>query len=55
MNDTIITPDDAQKYLGMQPLAVIPEGNLGSFNHKIKKSNSKKKSSSKKKGTGTKK
>ncbi len=55
MNDTIITPDDAQKYLGMQPLAVIPEGNLGSFNHKIKKPNSKKKSSSKKKGTGTKK
>jgi capsular polysaccharide biosynthesis protein len=37
MNDTIITPDDAQKYLGMQPLAVIPEGDLGSFNKKTKR------------------
>ncbi|MCR5450041.1 MAG: hypothetical protein K6F23_11700 [Solobacterium sp.] len=51
MNDTIITPDDATKYLGMQPLAVIPEGNLGSFNHKVvsKKSSSKKKPAPKKK------
>lgn len=37
MNDTIVTPDDAQKYLGMQPLAVIPEGDLGSFNKKSKR------------------
>ena len=37
MNDTIVTPDDAMKYLGVQPLAVIPEGDLGSFNKKRKK------------------
>ena len=44
MNDTIVTPDDTMKYLGMQPLAVIPEGDLGNFNKKIKHSrkNSKK-------------
>ena len=47
MNDTIVTPDDAQKYLGVQPLAVIPEGNLGNFNKKRKKSS---KSDTKKKG-----
>ena len=44
MNDTIVTPDDTLKYLGVQPLAVIPEGDLGSFNKKSKK----KKSTSKK-------
>ena len=44
MNDTIITPDDTLKYLGVQPLAVIPEGDLGSFNKKARK----KKSTSKK-------
>lgn len=43
MNDTIITPDDTLKYLGVQPLAVIPEGDLGSFNKKKKKSKSKSK------------
>ncbi len=32
MNDTILTPDDVYKYFGVQPLAVIPEGNLGEFN-----------------------
>ena len=38
MNDTFVTPDDAVKYLGVQPLAVIPEGDLGDFNaHKKKK------------------
>lgn len=37
MNDTIVTPDDAMKYLGVQPLAVIPEGDLGNFNKKRKK------------------
>lgn len=36
MNDTIVTPDDALKYLGIQPLAVIPEGDLGNFNKKKK-------------------
>lgn len=38
MNDTIVTPDDTMRYLGMQPLAVIPEGDLGSFNKKTKHS-----------------
>ena len=47
MNDTIVTPDDAQKYLGVQPLAVIPEGNLGNFNKKRKKAS---RSDAKKKG-----
>lgn len=47
MNDTIVTPDDAQKYLGVQPLAVIPEGDLGTFNKKRKTSSKK---STKKKG-----
>ena len=42
MNDTIITPDDTLKYLGVQPLAVIPEGDLGSFNKKRKKPSKKK-------------
>ena len=38
MNDTFVTPDDVAKYLGVQPLAVIPEGDLGDFNaHKKKK------------------
>ncbi len=36
MNDTLMTSDDVFKYIGIQPLAVIPEGNLGEFN-KIKK------------------
>ena len=42
MNDTLVTPDDVTKYLGVQPLAVIPEGNLGSFNKKHRKSKKKK-------------
>lgn len=29
MNDTFMTPDDVAKYLGVQPLAVIPEANWG--------------------------
>ena len=37
MNDTFMTPDDVQKYLGVQPLATIPEGNLGDFNREEKK------------------
>lgn len=32
MNDTIVTPDDIERTFGVQPLAAIPEGNLGSFN-----------------------
>jgi capsular polysaccharide biosynthesis protein len=28
MNDTLVTPDDVNKYLGVQPLAVIPEGHM---------------------------
>lgn len=31
MNDTFMTPDDVERYLGVQPLATIPEGNLGDF------------------------
>lgn len=34
MNDTFVTPDDVEKYLGIQPLATIPEGDLGDFNRK---------------------
>ena len=32
MNDTFVTPDDVVKYLGVQPLATIPEADLGDFN-----------------------
>lgn len=32
MNDTFVTPDDIAKYFGVQPLATIPEGDLGSSN-----------------------
>ena len=28
MNDTFVTPEDVERYLGIQPLAAIPEGNL---------------------------
>ena len=31
-NDTMVTPDDVYKTLGIEPLATIPEGNLGTFN-----------------------
>lgn len=34
MKDDFGTPDDVEKYLGVQPLAVIPEVDLGSFNRK---------------------
>ena len=37
MNDTFVTPDDVTRYLGVQPLAVIPEANLGEFNQENKK------------------
>ncbi len=36
MNDTFVTPDDVVKYLGVQPLAIVPEADLGSFNQKEK-------------------
>lgn len=47
MNDTFVTPDDIVKYFGVQPLATIPEGDLGDFN---KQSRKKKKSKAKKGG-----
>ena len=31
MNDTLETPDDVAKYLGIQPLTTIPEVSLGGF------------------------
>lgn len=31
MNDTFVTPDDVVRYFGIQPLATIPEGDLGEF------------------------
>lgn len=37
MNDTFVTPDDVTRYLGVQPLAVIPEADLGEFNQEDKK------------------
>lgn len=42
MNDTMVTPDDIERTFGVQPLATIPEGDLGSFN---RTANSKKKRS----------
>ena len=40
MKDSFDTPDDVAKYLGVQPLATIPEVDLGSFNHKDTKKKS---------------
>ena len=37
MNDTFVSPDDVTRYLGVQPLAVIPEADLGEFNQENKK------------------
>lgn len=34
LNDTFVTPEDVSRYLGIQPLATIPEANLGDFNQK---------------------
>lgn len=48
LNDTLVTPDDVEKYLGVQPLATIPEGDLGTFTRKRDKKKSKKKSSERK-------
>lgn len=33
LNDTLVTPDDVEKYFGAMPLATIPEGDLGEFDH----------------------
>lgn len=43
MNDTFVTPDDIAKYFGVQPLATIPESDLGSFNSAGRKKKNKKK------------
>ena len=48
MNDTFVTPDDIAKYFGVQPLATIPEGDLGGFNSAGRKREKKK--SKRKKG-----
>lgn len=37
MNDTFVTPDDVARYFGIQPLATIPEGDLGDFNKQNRK------------------
>ena len=37
MNDTFVTPDDIEKYFGVQPLATIPETNMGGFDEANKK------------------
>lgn len=37
MNNTLVTPDDVERHLGIQPLTVIPEENLGNFNQKKKR------------------
>ena len=37
MNDTFVTPDDVTRYLGIQPLATIPEADLGDFNQRSRK------------------
>ena len=37
MNDTFVTPDDIEKYFGVQPLATIPETNMGGFDEVNKK------------------
>ena len=42
MNDRIVTPDDVAQCFGVQPLAVIPEGDLGAFNRSNKKKKKKK-------------
>ena len=36
MNDTFVTPEDVERYLGIQPLAAIPEGNLETRRRKSK-------------------
>lgn len=50
LNDTLVTPDDVEKYLGVQPLTTIPEGDLGSF-ARSKRSKKKRKSKSSDEGS----
>jgi len=40
LKDSFETPDDVAKYLGVQPLATIPEADLGSFNDGMAKKKS---------------
>ena len=42
-NDTITTPDDVFRVLGVQPLATIPEGDLSDYNKHAKKKKKKRK------------
>lgn len=42
-DDTFVTPDDVYRTLGIQPLAVVPEADLGDFNRELQKKPSKKK------------
>lgn len=46
MNDTLVTPDDIERFFGVTPLSTIPEGDLGLFNGsgKIKTTKRKEKS-----------
>lgn len=53
MNDTFVTPDDIAKYFGIQPLATIPEGDLGDFNRQSRKKKNKARKKSKKPKEGT--
>ena len=51
MNDTFTTPDDIEKYFGVQPLATIPETNLKSMEKAmVKTKNNRKKDQHKSKG-----
>jgi capsular polysaccharide biosynthesis protein len=50
LNDTFVTPDDLQRYFGVQPLAVIPEGR---FDNRTTHSTSKKGKHEKPKSSST--
>lgn len=51
MNDTLITPDDVEKYLGIQPMAAIPEGDLGLFNKQASRKKKRRRKAKKEAGT----
>ena len=36
VNDTFVTADDVARRFGIQPLASIPEADLGAFNKRLK-------------------
>lgn len=42
LNDSFVTSEDLVRHFGVQPLAAIPEGDLGVFNRKNNKKSSKK-------------